>query len=144
MKTLSCNLQGKSLGKCKGEELPGENTMAPCPLASIPPVPPAELPGTSKVSISPCARIDVYYNVPTTPCGGGFKKACMEGWEHEAHASECSGWEPGQQWTEPSPWSWNNQDLSDEETFARLTHESGDGSESNCGPFWGSEACGLQ
>ena len=27
MKTLSCNLQGKSLGKCKGVELPGENTM---------------------------------------------------------------------------------------------------------------------
>ena len=32
VKTLSCNLQGKSLGKCKGEELPGENNLAPCPL----------------------------------------------------------------------------------------------------------------
>ena len=28
-----------------------------------------------------------------------------------------------------------NQDLSDEETFSRLTHESSDGSESNCGPI---------
>ena len=37
-------------------------------------------------------------------------------------------------WTEPSSWSWNNQDLSDEETFARLTHESSDGSESNGDP----------
>ena len=34
---------------------------------------------------------------------------------------------------EPCTWSWNNQDLSDEETFARLTHVSSDGSESNCG-----------
>ena len=30
----------------------------------------------------------------------------------------------------------NNQDFSDEETFARLTHGSGDESESNCGPYW--------
>ena len=60
----------------------------------------------------------------------------MEEWEQKEHASECSGWEPGQRWTEPSSWSWNNQDVSDEETFAHLTHESSDGSESNCGPFW--------
>ena len=63
-------------------------------------------------------------------------KAYMEEWEQEAHASECFGWEPRQRWTEPSSWSWNIQDLSDEETFARLTHESSDGSESNCGPYW--------
>ena len=53
VKTLSCNLNGKSLGKCKGEELPGENTMAPCPLVSNFPVPPAEQPGTSKESTRP-------------------------------------------------------------------------------------------
>ena len=41
-----------------------------------------------------------------------------------------------QRWTEPSPWSWNNQGFSDEENFAHLTDESSDGSESNCGPFW--------
>ena len=29
---------------------------------------------------------------------------------------------------EPCPWSWNNQDLSEEEAFAHLTHESIDGS----------------
>ena len=40
VKILSCNLNGKSLGKCNGEELPGENTMAPCPLVSNFPVPP--------------------------------------------------------------------------------------------------------
>ena len=27
------------------------------------------------------------------------------------------------------PWSWTNQDLSDEETFARVTHESSDGND---------------
>ena len=60
----------------------------------------------------------------------------MEEWEQETHASECSGWEPEHRWTEPCSWLWNNQDLSDEETFARLTHESSDKSESNCGPYW--------
>ena len=40
------------------------------------------------------------------PCGDGFKKANMEEWEQEDHASECSGWEPGQRWTGPSSWSW--------------------------------------
>ena len=67
------------------------------------------------------------------PYGDGFKKVDMEEWEQGAHVSKCSGWEPGQRWTQPSPWSWKNQDLSDEETFSRLTHESSDGSESNCG-----------
>ena len=35
---------------------------------------------------------------------------------------------PGQRWAESCSWSWNNQDLSDEETFARLTRVSSDGS----------------
>ena len=42
VKTLSCNLNGKSLGICKGGELLGENTMVPCPLVSNVPMPPAE------------------------------------------------------------------------------------------------------
>ena len=32
-----------------------------------------------------------------------------------------------------------DQDVSDDETFARLTHESSDGSESDCGPCWASK-----
>ena len=70
------------------------------------------------------------------PYGDGFKKANVEEWEQDAHASECFGWDPGQRWTEPSPWSWSSQDLSDEETFARVTRESSDESKSNCGLFW--------
>ena len=42
VKTLSCNLNGKRLGICMGEELPSEHTMAPCPLVSNIPMPPAE------------------------------------------------------------------------------------------------------
>ena len=74
MKTLLCNLNGKSPGLCKGGELPRKKTMVSCPLVSnIPmplvsniPVPQAEWPGTSKERTCSCARIGVFCNVLVT------------------------------------------------------------------------------
>ena len=48
----------------------------------------------------------------------------MEEWEQGAHASEYSGQESEYRWKDPSSWSWETQDLADEENFTRLTHES--------------------
>ena len=68
--------------------------------------------------------------------GDGFRKANMEEWELKANASEYSDQESAFRWKEPSSWSWDTQDSSDEEIFARMTHASGDESESSCGPYW--------
>ena len=69
------------------------------------------------------ARWNLHWKPFWVPYGDGFKKAHMEEWEQEARASKCSSWEPGQRWTEPGSWSWINQDLTDEETFAFLPYE---------------------
>ena len=45
----------------------------------------------------------------------------MKEWEQEAHASEYSCQESEHRWKDPSSWSWDAQDLSDKEIFARLT-----------------------
>ena len=68
--------------------------------------------------------------------GDGFRKANMEEWEQKANASEYSDQESAFRWKDPSSWSWDTQDSSDKEIFARMTHASSDESESSCGPYW--------
>ena len=51
--------------------------------------------------------------------------------EQEAHASEYSGQESESRWQDSNSWSWDAQDLSDKEIFARMTHESSDESEAH-------------
>ena len=69
---------------------------------------------TSLPCIVTMAKWNRHWKLFWVPYGDGFKKAYMVEWELEAHASECSGWVPGQRWTEPGSWSWINQDTSHE------------------------------
>ena len=70
------------------------------------------------------------------PFGAKFQKGYVEEWEQQVRAPEYSGQESEYRWKDPNSWSWDTQDLSDRETFARLTHESSDGRESICGSYW--------
>ena len=51
--------------------------------------------------------------------GDSFRTAFLVEWEQEAHASAYSGQTSECRWKDPSSWSWDTQDLSDEEIFAR-------------------------
>ena len=72
--------------------------------------------------------------------GDSFRKAYMEEWEQEAHASEHSGQESKYRWKDTSSWSWGTQDLFDKETFARETHEASDEKWKHMRTVLGSEA----
>ena len=68
--------------------------------------------------------------------GDTFQEAFVKEWEQEAHASNYSGQESENRGRTPVLGLGTPMVNPTERSSARLTHESRDGSESVCGPYW--------